>query len=420
MMDRFDVEGGRPLIGKVECAGSKNGTLPLMAASLLAEGVTEIDHVPHLQDIYTMAMVLRVVGADVQLNDGKLRINTTHCNFFEAPYELVRKMRASFYVLGPLIARFGRAKVSLPGGCNLGPRPVNLHLKALERLGCKIDIDAGYVLAEANHMSGALIDLDIASVGATGNVMMAATAAEGTTTIHNAACEPEIEELGRFLTEMGADITGAGTPTVEINGPTPLKSVSEWRAIPDRIEAGTLLIAAAITKGRITVENCNPEHLSVFLNKLSDTGADVEVSEKNISVDATERRLKATDITTAVYPGFPTDLQSPWTSLMSIAEGGSTLTDKVYPERFSHVPELERLGAKIRKEMNSAHVTGVESLKAASIMCSDIRAAAAIVLGALAAEGQTSVLRVYHLDRGYERFEDKLIALGGKVLRVRE
>ena len=420
MMDRFDVEGGRPLIGKVECAGSKNGTLPLMAASLLAEGVTVLEHVPNLQDINTMAMVMRVIGADVQLLDGKLRIDTSHCNFYEAPYELVRKMRASFYVLGPLVARFGRAKVSLPGGCNLGPRPVNLHLKALERLGCKIDIDAGYVLAEANHLKGAVIDLDIASVGATGNVMMAATAAEGKTIIHNAACEPEIEELGRFLTAMGADVTGAGTPTVVINGPTALKSVSNWRVIPDRIEAGTLLIAGAISRGKVTVENCNPEHLSVFLSKLADTGADVEISGNDITVDATNRTLKSVDITTAVYPGFPTDLQSPWTSLMSIAEGSSTLTDRIYPERFSHVPELERLGAKISKELNSAHVTGVKSLKAASIMCSDIRAAAAIVLGAIAAEGHTPVLSVYHLDRGYERFEDKLNALGGKVLRVRE
>ncbi len=420
MMDRFDVEGGRPLTGTIECAGSKNGTLPLMAASLLTKGVTILDNVPHLQDIFTMAMVMRVIGADVQLENGKLRIDTSHSNFFEAPYELVRKMRASFYVLGPLIARFGKAKVSLPGGCNLGPRPVNLHLKAFERLGCKIDIDAGYVLAETDNLKGAVIDLDIASVGATGNIMMAATAAEGTTTIHNAACEPEIEELGRFLTEMGADVSGAGTPTVEINGPTVLKPVSNWRVIPDRIEAGTLLVAGAITNGRVTVQNCNPEHLSVFLNKLADTGADVEISGNDVTVDATNRKLSAVDITTAVYPGFPTDLQSPWTSLMSVANGSSTLTEKVYPERFSHVPELERLGAKITKEMNSAHITGVDSLKAASIMCSDIRAAAAIVIAALAAEGQTSVLRVYHLDRGYERFEDKLNKLGGKVLRVRE
>ncbi|MBT3232138.1 MAG: UDP-N-acetylglucosamine 1-carboxyvinyltransferase [Calditrichaeota bacterium] len=419
-MDRFDVEGGRPLTGTIECAGSKNGTLPLMAASLLTKGVTILDNVPHLQDIFTMAMVMRVIGADVQLENGKLRIDTSHSNFFEAPYELVRKMRASFYVLGPLIARFGKAKVSLPGGCNLGPRPVNLHLKAFERLGCKIDIDAGYVLAETDNLKGAVIDLDIASVGATGNIMMAATAAEGTTTIHNAACEPEIEELGRFLTEMGADVSGAGTPTVEINGPTVLKPVSNWRVIPDRIEAGTLLVAGAITNGRVTVQNCNPEHLSVFLNKLADTGADVEISGNDVTVDATNRKLSAVDITTAVYPGFPTDLQSPWTSLMSVANGSSTLTEKVYPERFSHVPELERLGAKITKEMNSAHITGVDSLKAASIMCSDIRAAAAIVIAALAAEGQTSVLRVYHLDRGYERFEDKLNKLGGKVLRVRE
>ncbi len=419
MMDRFEVEGGKPLLGKVKCAGSKNGTLPLMAAAILTDGVTILNHVPDLQDIYTMAMVLRVIGADVNLENGLMHLDCSRCAHWEAPYELVRKMRASFYVLGPLLARFGKARISLPGGCNLGPRPVDLHIKAMEKLGCSVDFDSGYLVVEARRLTGARIDLDIASVGATGNVMMAASAAEGRTVINNAACEPEIEALGAMLNAMGADIQGAGTPRVVIEGPRQLKAV-EWGVIPDRIETATYLIAGAITNGCVTVEDCRSDHLQMVLDKLSDTGATVSCSDGSITLDARDRRLKSVDVKTTVYPGFPTDMQAPWTALMSLADGGSVITDTIYPERFSHVPELIRLGARIRKELNSAHVTGVERLKGASVMCSDIRAAAGIVVAAAAAEGKTNVLRVYHLDRGYEKMENKLNLLGGRVRRIRE
>jgi len=418
-MDRFEIDGGYPLIGQVECAGSKNETLPLMAAALLTDGVTKLDRVPNLQDVHTMAMVLRVIGADVHLDGSRMLIDCSHCNFWEAPYELVRKMRASFYVLGPLVARFGEAKVSLPGGCNLGQRPVDLHLKAMERLGCEVKFDSGYVIVKTNRLKGAQIDLDVPSVGATGNIIMAATAAEGQTIIHNAACEPEIVGLAKVLVEMDAEIHGAGTPEVKIVGPVKLKPVN-WEVIPDRIEAATLLIGGAITRGKITITKCQPDHLSLFLDKLADTGVDIETSDDTITIDARDRRLSAIDITTAVYPGFPTDLQALWSSFMSVADGSATITDTIYPERFSHIPELIRLGAQIRKDLNSAHIKGVEKLKGASVMCSDIRAAAAIVLAALAAEGHTTVLRVYHLDRGYERIEDKINMIGGKIRRVRE
>lgn len=419
MMDRYEIEGGHRLEGEVTCAGSKNGTLPLMAAALLADGVTFLNRVPNLQDVHMMSMVLRVIGADVRLDDSHMRIDCSHCNFWEAPYELVRKMRASFYVLGPLIARFRKARVSLPGGCNLGPRPVDLHLKSLKKLGCNINIDAGYVEVEAEHLHGAWIDLDKASVGATGNIMMAAVGAEGRTVINNAACEPEIEDLANMLNAMGAQIEGAGTRRIEITGPVHLKPV-EWDVIPDRIEAGTLLTAAAITRGHVTVKEARPAHLEIFLDKLAETGANISTNGSEITLDARNTDLKAVDVTTAVFPGFPTDLQAPWTSLMSIAAGSAIITDTIYPERFSHVPELIRLGADISKEMNSAHVNGGKRLKGASVMCSDIRAAAAIVLATLAAEGSSSVLRIYHLDRGYQKLEDKLNILGARIRRVRE
>ncbi len=418
-MDRFAIEGGRPLEGKISGSGSKNATLPLMAASLLTQGVTVIRNVPELQDIRTMAMVLRVIGADIILENGTLNIDTSRCNFWEAPYELVRKMRASFYVLGPLIARFGKARVSLPGGCALGPRPVDLHLKGLQQLGCDISIDSGYVVAKARKLKGSEIRLDIASVGATGNLMMAALAANGVTLIDNAACEPEIVDLASMLCAMGAEIRGAGTPQVEVVGPAYLNPV-EWTVIPDRIETATLLMAGAVTGGRIRLTGCRSDHLTIFLDKIKEAGADVKVEDSSVTIDMHGRKLGAVDVTTAVYPGFPTDLQPPWTALMSLAEGDTVITDSIYPERFTHVPELVRLGARIHKKVNSAYIKGVDHLTGAEVMCSDIRAAASLILATLAAEGRSNLMRVYHLDRGYERIEEKLAALGAKIQRISE
>ncbi len=418
MMDRLTVQGGKPLYGTVKVSGSKNATLPLMAAALLAPGTTVINDAPDLQDIRTMGMVLRVLGAEAKLDSGVMTVDTTNANGWEAPYELVRKMRASFYVLGPLIARHGRAKISLPGGCALGPRPVDLHIKALTKLGCRFDLDSGYVLAEADKLIGARINFDISSVGATGNTIMAATAAQGETVIENAACEPEIVDLADMLNAMGAKIVGAGTPKITIEGPTPLHPVN-WKVIPDRIEVGTLLIAGAAAGGNITLEGARSDHLSIILTKLIESGAQIDLQGGNIKLSVSDR-LRSSDITTAIYPGFPTDLQAPWTALMALAEGTSMITETIYPERFNHVPELIRLGGEMKMKLNSVQVSGVQSLKGATVMCSDIRAGAGLVVGALAAKGTTDILRVYHLDRGYEKIEDKVRALGGTIERMRD
>lgn len=419
MIDRFEIEGGRPLNGSIQSAGSKNATLPLMAAALMADGVTVLENVPDLQDIRTMAMVLRVIGADVKLEQGRLTIDSTGCNSWEAPYELVRKMRASFYVLGALLYRFGRARVSLPGGCALGPRPVDLHLKAMRRLGCDITVEAGYVNAKAERLHGASILFDISSVGATGNLLMAALAADGVSVIENAAREPEIVEMAQMLIAMGAEIRGVGSSRMEVVGPARLKPV-KWKVISDRIETGSLLIGGAITGGKVTVVNCRPDHLTILLDKLEESGAHVELAGSSVTVASPAGKPRGTDVTTAIYPGFPTDLQAPWTAYMSLAEGDSVLTDTIYPERFAHVPELMRLGAQIRKDLNSIHIQGVKRFAGTSVMCSDIRAGAGLMLATLAAEGKSDLLRVYHLDRGYERIEEKVNSLGGKVRRISE
>ncbi len=419
MIDRFIVQGGKPLEGVVQVSGSKNASLPIMSAALLAEGTTVINNVPDLQDIRTMTMVLKVLGAESRLEQGRLEIDSRNVNCWEAPYELVRKMRASFYVLGPLVARFGRARVSLPGGCALGPRPVDLHIKAMQKLGCDITLDSGYIVAKAKKLKGTHIVLDLASVGATGNTMMAAVAAHGTTIIDNAACEPEIVDLANMLNAMGAKINGASTRRIEIEGPTPLKPI-EWTVIPDRIETGTFIIFGAITNGKVTVINCCPEHLTLVLDKLVETGCNIEIGENSIKIISTDKRFKPVDITTAVYPGFPTDLQPLWTALMTLSDGDSVITDTIYPERFNHMPELQRLGAQIRKELNSIHIRGVEQLYGASLMCSDIRAGAGLLAAALAAQGESNILRIYHLDRGYEQIEEKIAKLGGNIRRIRE
>ncbi|NOX37511.1 MAG: UDP-N-acetylglucosamine 1-carboxyvinyltransferase [Calditrichaeota bacterium] len=415
-MDQFIIEGGVPLRGTVRISGSKNAALPIMAATLLAPGVYRIHNVPRLRDVRTMAHLLRIIGAKVEFEDHTLQIDTSRADFPEAPYELVKTMRASIYVLGPLLARMKRARVSLPGGCAWGPRPVDLHLRGMEKLGAHLELDRGYIVARTDGLKGATIYLDVSSVGATGNIMMAATLARGTTIIENAAEEPEIVDLGHFLQRMGARIQGLGSKTIRIEGVEALHP-TDYTIIPDRIEAGTFLVAGLITGGQVTLTHCQPDHLQEVLAKLQEAGAQLRIDRDTISLTASDR-IRPTHVTTAVYPGYPTDMQAQWIALMALAEGSSVITDTIYPDRFTHVPELQRLGADIILKNNSAFVRGVKKLKGAPVMSTDLRASASLVLAALAAEGQTEVLRVYHIDRGYERIEEKLQQLGARIQRI--
>jgi len=416
-MDKFIITGGNKLSGKVKVSGAKNASLALMPASILVSGVSILKNTPILNDVYTMIKLLKHLGAEINFENERLEINTSNINEFTAPYEHVKKMRASVYVLGPLLARFGKAKVSLPGGCAWGPRPVNLHLEAMKKLGADIDLKDGYIIAKAKQLKGAKINFDVSSVGATGNAMMAAVLAKGTTLINNAAIEPEITQLAEYLTKMGADINGIGTNKIEIQGVQELKS-TEITTLPDRIESGTLLIATAITSGKIRLTNTTSEHLEAVLVKLEDCGCGIVREQNEISIDAQNIDLNSVSITTSIYPGFPTDMQAQWTALMSIVEGVSTVTDTIYFDRFKHVPELNRLGAQIELDRNTAVVTGVKKLKGAKVMSTDLRASASLVLAGLAAEGKTEVLRVYHLDRGYQKIEEKLKSLGADIERV--
>jgi UDP-N-acetylglucosamine 1-carboxyvinyltransferase len=416
-MDKFIIKGGRKLSGSVRVSGSKNSSLALMPASILASGKSVLKNTPELNDVYTMTKLLKHLGAEIIFKDEVLEINTSEINDFTAPYEHVKKMRASVYVLGPLLARFGKAKVSLPGGCAWGPRPVNLHLQAMKKLGADIDLKDGYIIAEAKKLKGARINFDVSSVGATGNAMMAAVLAKGTTLINNAAIEPEITQLADYLVKMGAQINGIGTNTLEIQGTEELHS-TEITTIPDRIETGTLLIAAAITNGDITLTEASSEHLEAVLLKLEDCGCKISRESNKISIDARNIELNPVSITTSIFPGFPTDMQAQWTALMSVVNGVSTVTDTIYFDRFKHVPELNRLGAQIVLDQNTAVVTAVKKLKGAKVMSTDLRASASLVLAGLIAEGTTEVLRVYHLDRGYQRIEEKLKSLGADIQRV--
>ena len=398
-MDKIVIHGQKPLSGSVEISGAKNAVLPLMAASLLSEGVTTLHKVPNLKDTRTMMRLLEITGAGIEFKDGTLIIDGSTVNNPVAPYELVKTMRASFYVLGPLLARFGSTKVSLPGGCAWGPRPVNFHLTAMEKLGADIELDEGYITAKAGKLKGAEIHFKIPSVGATGNTMMAAVLAEGTTIITNAAMEPEITQLGDVLKQMGGKIDGVGTSTLTIRGVHSLNA-QEITVIPDRIEAGTFLICGAAI-GDFTLKDVTPEHLSIVLQKLEKAGARITIDETSIHIQKAEI-VKSVDVKTDVYPGFPTDLQAQWIALMAIADGSSRVTDTVYHDRFSHVPELNRLGANIRVENNSAVVKGKTELTGANVMSTDIRASASLIIGGLIADGKTDVSRVYHIDRGYE------------------
>mgnify|MGYP001324819760 FL=1 len=413
-MDKIIIEGRRPLSGTVKMSGAKNAVLPIMTAALIPSGISRITRVPKLRDTYTMIKLLEIVGANVEFTGNTLEIDSTNVDNPEAPYDLVKTMRASFYILGPLMARFGRVKVSMPGGCAWGPRPVDFHLKGLERLGAKLTLKEGYILAEAEQLQGSEIRLEFPSVGATGNLAMAAATANGTTVIYNAAREPEIVQLCEFLNKMGASISGIGSETLIIDGVNRLHP-TDIKVIPDRIETGTFLIAGALL-GKITVKDIEIDHLDTVLGKLKDVGCKISVGESSITLEPPDK-IKPVDMTTAVYPGFPTDLQAQWVALMSLADGSSTIKDTVYHDRFSHIPELARLGANIQVNHNTAFVRGVDSLVGAPVMSTDIRASASLIIAGLAASGETEVSRVYHIDRGYERIEEKFRHLGANISR---
>ena len=417
-MDKLIIDGGRPLAGLVRVSGAKNSVLPILAATILAEGPVQLRNVPELRDVSTMAKLLEEMGA-VTSSAEEYKVDASSLSSFRAPYELVKTMRASFLVLGPLLTKYGKAEVSLPGGCAIGARPVNLHIKGLEAMGAKIQVESGYVKARAPQgLKGAEIFLEIASVGATENLIMAAVLAEGKTVIHNAAEEPEITDLITFLVKMGAKISGAGTSVVEIEGVRSLRSISH-SIIGDRVEAGTFLIAGAALGGEIEVQGFDPNHLTVVLEKLKMSGANLEISQDSVKLGMSLSRPEPVDIETGVYPGFPTDMQAQYMVLNCIASGKSVIQERIFENRFLHVQELSRLGAVIELRGNStAVVTGVNKLTAAQVMATDLRASSSLVIAALIAQGKTVIDRIYHIDRGYEAIEHKIRGLGGVIERA--
>jgi UDP-N-acetylglucosamine 1-carboxyvinyltransferase len=416
-MQSMVIQGEQRLAGSVRISGAKNSALPIYAATLLGDGSSTLSNVPRVADVLTMAKLLTHLGAKVEIDGDRVSISVDAIGSCRAPYELVKTMRASVLVLGPLVARCGEAVVALPGGCAIGARPVNLHLAALERMGAKITIEHGNVHAAVRgRLQGARIYFDVPTVTGTENLMMAACLAEGTTVLENAAREPEINDLAHFLIKCGARISGAGTDVISIEGVAALHG-AEHEIIPDRIETGTYLVAGAITRGDVVVERCRPDHVEALLAKLSEAGADLTVEKESIRVRAPER-LRRIDVKTLPYPGFPTDMQAQMMALMAVAEGTSMIIETVFESRLIHVPELQRMGADIRIEGNYALVTGVERLSGAPVMASDLRASACLILAGLAAEGETRVARVYHLDRGYERLDAKLGALGARIRRT--
>ncbi len=417
-MDSFVIKGACRLEGSVRVSGAKNAVLPVMAASILTGGRCVLENVPDLRDTKTMMKLIEVLGGSVSIEGDRAVIDTSHIDTFEAPYDLVRTMRASVYALGPLVARYGKARVSMPGGCAWGPRPVDLHLKGLMALGAKIKIDHGYIDASAEKLRGGEIILSVPSVGATINLIMAASLANGTTVIENAAREPEVVEVVAALKRGGASIEGEGSSTVTVTGVEGLEPF-EHSAIPDRIEAGTIAAAAAATGGDVTIEGCRPDHMHALLDVLEQTGAGIEAGEETIHVKGADR-IRPVTIDTGFYPSFPTDMQAQLMALLCKAEGASTISEHVYPDRFTHVPELRRLGASITLDGSVAVVTGKDKLEGAPVMATDIRASSALIIGGLMAEGETKVLRVYHIDRGYERIEEKLRGLGADIARISE
>ena len=387
-----------------------------MAASLLTRGENVIDNVPDLRDVKTMIELLEILGARVEFTRSRLKIDTAKIRRFEAPYDLVRTMRASIYVMGPLVAAHQEAKVSLPGGCAWGPRPIDLHLSAMEKLGAKITLDHGYIHAKAKRLKGGEVVFPISSVGATAQVLMAAALAKGETTIKNAALEPEVTELANALVEIGAKIGGIGTPTMTIDGVDELRPLN-YRVIPDRIEAGTFAAAAVATGGKVVLNGCNPDHLEAVMDTLGQCGAKFQIKDDSIEVRGPSR-VEAAHVVTREYPGFPTDMQAQMMAVLCRADGVSTIKDTIYPDRFTHVPEFRRLGAMIRLDGNLAVITGVKSLEAAPVMATDIRASSGLIIAALIARGKTDISRVYHIDRGYERIEKRIRKLGADIKRV--
>ncbi|MEN2985064.1 MAG: UDP-N-acetylglucosamine 1-carboxyvinyltransferase [Thermodesulfovibrionaceae bacterium] len=416
-MDKLIIFGGIPLKGEVTISGAKNAALPIIASTILASGIHTLKNIPKLKDVETMLKLLKILGADAYIERGICNIDTTKITNFEAPYELVKTMRASILVLGPLIAKFGKAKVSLPGGCAIGARPVNLHLQGLKKMGAKIELEEGYIVAKAKQLKGTKIHLDIPTVTGTENLIMAATLAKGTTVIENAAKEPEVVDLANYLISMGAKIKGAGTSIIEIEGVSELNPSKEYEIIPDRIEAGTFIAVAGICGSEITIKKCKLEHLHAVVNKMKDAGVDFKETKEGLKVTG-PKKLRSVDMKTMPYPGFPTDMQAQFMAMMTVAEGTSVIKETIFENRFMHVAELRRLGADITVEGNTATVRGVKKLKGAPVMATDLRASACLVIAGLVAEGKTVIDRIYHLDRGYEDLDKKLIQLGAKIERV--
>ncbi|MBV8805652.1 MAG: UDP-N-acetylglucosamine 1-carboxyvinyltransferase [Sinobacteraceae bacterium] len=417
-MDKLQIQGGVPLEGEVRISGAKNATLPILAGALLTDDPVVVANVPHLKDVTTTVELLGRMGATVTV-DERMRIEVDGSTVKEcfAPYELVKTMRASILVLGPLVARFGRADISLPGGCAIGARPVNIHIAGLQAMGADITIEGGYIRARADRLRGARLVLDTVTVTGTENLMMAATLAEGETIIENAAREPEVVDLANFLTTMGAEIRGAGTDKIVVHGVKRLRGTN-YDVLPDRIESGTYLVAGAITRGNVRIKNTRPDHLDAILAKLEEAGATVGVGDNWVEVDMRGRRPRAIDVRTAPYPAFPTDMQAQFAALNTTADGVGTIIETIFENRFMHMLEMRRLGAEIRLEGNTAIIRGVERLTAAPVMATDLRASASLVLAGLIAEGRTDIERIYHIDRGYEAIEEKLAQLGAQIKRV--
>ncbi len=418
-MDKFTINGGKSLNGVVSISGAKNTVLPIMVATIISPGKYRLKNVPELLDTFTMKRLLEMVGANVKFNKNIMDIDTSGCDTPVAPYELVKTMRASFYVLGPFMSRFNYAEVSLPGGCAWGPRPINFHLDALEKMGAKVELKKGMIIIKG-RLKGTKISFNKSSVGATGNTVMAAVSAEGTTIIKNSAREPDIEALCVFLNKMGANIQGIGSNEIIIQGQAKLHADVEYTIVPDRIEAGTFLIAAAITKGDVKLNNVEPNHMKILLQYLKLAGMKIDIYKNSVHIRPEDSSILPVNMTTEIYPGFPTDLQAQWMALMTQANGSSIIKENIYTDRFTHIPELSRFGAHIALDLNKALIRGNDNLIAAPVMSTDIRASASLILAALAAKGTSSVSRIYHIDRGYENIDVKLTALGANILREKQ
>lgn len=417
-MDKLEITGGIPLDGEVSISGAKNAALPILAATLLADGPVTLGNVPHLNDVTTTVRLLRRMGVEITLHDGKtIEIDARNASRFVAPYDLVKTMRASILVLGPLVGRFGQAEVSLPGGCAIGSRPVNLHVGGLRAMGADISIENGYIRARTKRLTGARLVLETTTVTGTENLMMAAVCARGESVIENAAREPEVVDLANCLIAMGARIEGAGTGTIHVQGTDRLGGAA-YGIMPDRIETGTYLVAGAISGGRVTAKKTRPDHLDAVLQKLEAAGAAIEIGETAVTLDMRGERPRSVDIRTAPYPGFPTDMQAQFCALNAVADGTSAITETIFENRFQHALEMQRMGANLRIEGNTVICHGVDSLTGAPVMATDLRASASLVLAGAAARGTTLIDRIYHIDRGYESIEEKLANLGAAIRRL--